>query len=443
MTVVDPIQRLNDAPMTRAQVTTILLAIACVALDGFDILAISYSAPGIANEWHIDRGALGIVLSMELLGMALGSISIGALADRAGRRTGILVCLSLMCTGMAGVTMTSSIASLCAFRVLTGLGIGGMFAAANAIVSETSNSAHRDLCVTLMTVGYPVGAIIAGLAAETLLQRHGWRSIFSVGAAATFLMIPLVYLLLAESLGWLCSRRPRNALKRLNESLRTLGHDAVDTMPLSLSVDEPDARASLTDSTYLRTVILLTLVYTLHFTTFYFLIKWVPKIVVDLGYPPSNAARVLIWVNVGTAIGGAGIGLLAKKFSIQSLTGLAMFGAAGMVWLFGSGQGSLAHMGLVCLLTGICTSAGGAGMYAIIARSFPPLLRASGTGIVIGFGRGGTVLAPILAGYLFSYGYGLQRVALVMGSGSLMAAILLATYSRASSRPPLVTRSAH
>jgi MFS family permease len=103
-----------------------------------------------------------------------------------------------------------------------------------------------------------------------------------------------------------------------------------------------------------------------------------------------------------------------------------------MVWLFGHGQASLAQMSFACALTGICTSGGGAGIYAVIARSFPSDIRASGTGFVIGVGRGGTVLAPIIAGFLFSIGYSLQIVAILMGCGSLIAAGLLATHSRST-----------
>jgi MFS family permease len=151
-----------------------------------------------------------------------------------------------------------------------------------------------------------------------------------------------------------------------------------------------------------------------------------------MGYPASSAAGVLVWANVGSAIGGAGIGLLSKRYAIRRLTVGLLLASALMVWLFGHGQASLLQMSVVCTLTGICTSGGGAGIYAVIARSYPANIRASGTGFVIGVGRGGTVLAPIIAGFLFSIGYSLQVVALLMGCGSLVAAGLLATLSRST-----------
>jgi benzoate transport len=438
----DPRQALANSAMSRAQIIVIAIVIACTALDGFDVLAISFAAPGIAQEWRIDRAALGIVLSMELVGMAIGAVLLGALADRVGRRNAILVCLVLMSLGMGCVTTAHTIAILCMWRILTGLGIGGMFAAANAIAAEVSNTRRRDLAVTLMTVGYPLGAIAGGSVAALLLRSHDWRSIFALGSAVTFVMIPVVSVWLPESVIWLYSRRPPRALARLNRSLSTLGYGEIDELPAAESLTAAE-RPRLLGAPFLRPTVLLTLVYTLHFITFYFLLKWVPKIVVDMGYPAAAAAGVLVWANVGTAIGGAGIGLLSLRFAIRPLTVALLLASAVMVWVFGHGQASLTQMSLICAITGVCTSGGGAGIYAVIARAFPAGIRASGTGFVIGFGRGGTVLAPVLAGLLFSYGYPLQLVAIVMGCGSLIAAGLLAILSPSVSQAtpqPAVTQ---
>jgi benzoate transport len=437
----DPRQALANSAMTRAQIIVIAIVIACTALDGFDILAISFAAPGIAQEWGIDRAALGIVLSMELLGMAIGAVVLGALADRVGRRNGILLCLVLMSLGMGCVTTAHTIVILCVWRILTGLGIGGMFAAANAIASEVSNTRRRDLSETLMTIGYPLGAIAGGSVAALLLRSHDWRSIFVLGAAITLVMIPITGVWLPESVIWLYSRRPARALARLNRSLRTLGYGEIDELPAAES-STPAERPRLLGAPFLRPTVLLTLVYTLHFITFYFLLKWVPKIVVDMGHPASAAAGVLVWTNVGTAIGGAGIGLLSLRFAIRPVTVALLLASAVMVFVFGHGQASLTQMSLICAITGACTSGGGAGIYAVIARTFPADIRASGTGFVIGFGRGGTVLAPVLAGLLFSFGYPLQFVAVVMGCGSLLAAGLLGALSLSTlpvARQPAVT----
>ena len=120
----DPRTIVEDAPMSRLQIVAIAITVGLNALDGFDVLAISFAAPGIAAEWNIDRAALGVVLSMELIGMAIGSVLLGGVTDRIGRRRMILGCLVVMAFGMFMVTTAHDIVALSAWRVLTGLGIG-------------------------------------------------------------------------------------------------------------------------------------------------------------------------------------------------------------------------------------------------------------------------------------------------------------------------------
>jgi MFS family permease len=96
-----------------------------------------------------------------------------------------------------------------------------------------------------------------------------------------------------------------------------------------------------------------------------------------------------------------------------------------MLAVFGHGQPDLAHVTLVCAIAGFFTNAGIVGLYGILAQVFPTNLRAGGTGFAVGTGRAGSVLAPIIAGFLFRDGYSLQFVAIAMGIGSLAGAVAL------------------
>ena len=169
-----------------------------------------------------------------------------------------------------------------------------------------------------------------------------------------------------------------------------------------------------------------TLAYALHVTTFYFILKWIPKIVVDMGFVASSAAGVLVWANVGGATGGVLLGLLTLRFGLKGLTILWLLASAAMVALFGHTRADLTQLALICALTGFCTNGGIVGLYATLARVFPAESRAAGTGFAIGVGRGGAMLAPVIAGYLFQAGWGLAAVAQTMAIGSLLAAVALA-----------------
>ena len=421
----DPREILATSRMSVAQIVVIAITVGLNALDGFDVLAISFASPGIAREWGIDRAALGFVLSMELIGMGAGSIFLGGVADKMGRRRTLLGCLVVMSIGMLMATQARNVYSLSIWRVITGLGIGGMLATINAVASEFSNSRRRALCVSLMAIGYPIRAVVGGSIAAMLLKQGDWRAVFWFGASATAAFIPLVFFLVPESIEWLCQRQPANALAAVNRSLIRLGRTAVDALPAASIETLQRSVAGIFSPQFLRITLLMSFAYFLHVISFYFIIKWIPKIVVDLGFTASSAAGVLVWLNVGGATGGAVLGLLSLRFGLKGLTMLVLAMSTVMLAVFGRTQADLAHLSIICAIAGFCTNAGIVGLYGILAQVFPAHLRATGTGFAVGTGRAGSVLAPIIAGFLFKGGYGLEFVAVAMGIGSFAAAILL------------------
>ena len=421
----DPREILASSPMNFAQIVVIAITVGLNALDGFDVLAISFASPGIAREWGIDRAALGFVLSMELFGMGAGSIFLGGVADKIGRRRTLLGCLIVMSIGMLMATQARNVYSLSIWRVITGLGIGGMLATINAVSSEFANARRRALCVSLMAIGYPVGAVVGGSIAAMLLKQGDWRAVFWFGAAATAAFIPIVFFLVPESIEWLCQRQPANALAAVNRSLTRLGRAAVDALPAVSPETRKRSVAGIFGPQFLRITLLMACAYFLHIISFYFIIKWIPKIVVDLGFTASSAAGVLVWLNVGGATGGAVLGLLSLRFNLKRLTMLVLVMTTVMLAVFGRTEPDLTQLAIVCAIAGFFTNAGIVGLYGILAQVFPTNLRATGTGFAVGMGRSGSVLAPIIAGFLFKAGYGLEFVAIAMGVGSFAAAIAL------------------
>lgn len=421
----DPREILATSRMSVLQIVAVAVTIGLNALDGFDVLAISFASPGIAREWGIDRAALGFVLSMELIGMGVGSIALGGLADRIGRRRTLLGCLVVMAIGMLMATQAKNVYALSVWRVVTGFGIGGLLAAINAVAAEFASARRRALSVSLMAIGYPLGAVAGGSIAAALLKQGDWRSVFWFGAAATACYIPLVYFLVPESIEWLCQRQPAKALANVNRTLIRMRHAPVDELPVVTAKARNLSVADLFSPQLVKITLLMSFAYFLHIISFYFIVKWVPKIVVDLGYTVPAAAGVLVWLNVGGATGGATLGLLSLRYSLKGLTIGVLVMSTVMLAIFGHGQSDLAHVALVCAITGFFTNAGIVGLYGILAQVFPTNLRASGTGFAVGTGRAGSVLAPIIAGFLFTAGYSLQYVAIAMGIGSLVGAIAL------------------
>jgi benzoate transport len=431
----DPREMLNQAAMVRLQYVVIAITVALNALDGFDVMAISFASPGIAAEWNTTMAGLGFILSMELWGMAAGSLLLGGVADHVGRKPTILGCLMMMTLGMYMVTTTSSLVVLSFWRIVTGLGIGGMLAAINAMAAEYSNVRSRPMAIAIMAAGYPIGGVVGGLVVSQLLKTMDWRVVFYFGSLMTAIMIPTVYFMMPESVHWLMRKRPANVLERINTTMGRLGHAALSVLPDVR--DEPKRKAfvDIFSKHMLPTTLLVTAAYFLHIVTFYFILKWVPKLVVDMGFSPSSAGGVLTWASVGGAIGALTFGLLSRKFELKKLT-LFMFVCSWLTTaLFGQTSEDLLILSALVAFAGYFINAGIVGMYAIVAEVFPTHVRASGTGFAVGIGRGGSVSSPIIAGFLLQGGLELPVLSIVMGTGSVMAAAALMFLKTSGGKP--------
>jgi benzoate transport len=424
----DPRDVIRHTPMSLQQWVAVVLMIALNALDGFDVLSSAFAAPGIAREWGIARDALGVVLAMELVGMGVGSIFLGGVADRIGRRPTMLGCLVIMATGMALATTAQTPQMLGLWRFVTGLGIGGMLAAINAVTAELSSTKGRSLAMSLMVIGYPLGATIGGTIAAVLLKSGDWRVVFEFGAIATAVFIPLIWLFVPETPAYLLARRPTDALARINRSMAALRLPTANALP---PVDVRDGTASVFDILkpgLIGTTLILTIGYSLHAITFYYILKWSPKIVADFGFSAPEAASVLVWANVGGATGGALFGFLMHRFGIKWPTIAMLLLGAAAVAVFGLGGKDTTLVGwrFAVFCTGFATNAAIVGFYCAFAHGFPAHVRATGTGFAIGAGRIGAAGSPILAGMLFTKGgLGLLPVSLIMACGSVMGAALL------------------
>ncbi|MBN2243935.1 MAG: MFS transporter [Acidobacteria bacterium] len=423
--------------MTRLQIIIVAITVGLNALDGFDVLAIGFALPGIAGEWGVDPAALGIVASMELVGMSLGSFLLGGMADKSGRLTAVLFCLLVMTLGMFMVTTAGSVFSLSFWRIVTGLGIGGMLPAINALVAEFSNIRRRHLCISLMAIGYPVGGALGGAAASGLLAGYDWRSIFYFGAAVTALFIPAIVIFIPESVHWLTRKQPPGALGKINKTFARLGHAALDALPEV----SPDSRRKSVGDIFspglVATTLIVSSAYFLNLVTFYFIMKWVPKILVDMGFTASSASGVLGWANAGGALGGAAFGLFTFRFGIKKLSIASLVLSAVFVAVFGRTSADLALITAFCAVAGFFLNAGVISLIAVAAQAFPTHARAFGTGFMIGVGRGGATLSPILAGLLFGVGLALPAVAMIMAIGSLAGSVVLIFLKLQSEGPKL------
>ena len=195
--------RLHDAiahgPMSPLQITTVVICLAINLIDGFDVLAISFTASTLAAEWQLQDDQLGLLISAGVAGMTIASILISPVADYIGRRRTILFSLAVITLGMVASAMAMGPADLALYRFATGLGIGTLLPSINTMVGEFSSHKRRELAVTIMQAGFPLGATLGGFVAFGLIESLGWRGVFWVGALLSGAMIPLSWRGLPES----------------------------------------------------------------------------------------------------------------------------------------------------------------------------------------------------------------------------------------------------
>lgn len=391
--------------MTPFQIAAVGICTILNAIDGFDVLAISFAAPVLAAEWALQPGALGLLFSSGLAGMTAGSLLLAPLADRIGRRWLTLASVIGVTVGMFLSAAAQSAVQLALTRVLTGLGIGAMLPSLATVVAEYSSARRRELAVSVWATGYPVGATLGGLGAVFVASRFGWRGIFVLGGLLSLAMIPVVFWRLPESLAFLATRRPHGALERINLLLRNVGRSEVDEIP------EPPAtqpRALVRDLVRGRLGAHSVALWSAFFCvmmSFYFVLSWTPKLLVDAGLRAEQGISGGVLLNLGGIAGGLGLGLLAARVGPFRIVAFTMLAGALSIALFGLFAHGLALALILAIFVGALIFGSMVGLYSIMPSVYPTEVRNTGAGLAVGIGRIGAIASPFVAGLLLERGW--------------------------------------
>jgi len=393
--------------MKPVQVLAVTICVVINMLDGFDVLVMAFTAPEIAAEWDLDPQSLGVLFSSGLFGMAAGSLFIAPLADRMGRRNIILICLVIISVGMLASAFTNSIFELATMRVITGLGIGGALASITTITAEYSSKRRQGFAISLVQVGYPIGATIGGTIAAVLIVQYGWRSVFIFGAICSALMIPMVLRFLPESLEYLITHQPKNALGKINSLLSKLGQPALEQLPEpKKQIDEEVSGLFSIVSPELRvSTLLLWCAFFMVMMSFYFVLSWTPTLLTEAGLRIEQGISGAVLMNIGGIIGGTSLGFFASRFGAHRLTGLFMTCCAISMVVFGLLDGNLMVMLIVGFVIGYFVFGSMIGLYSIAPDLYHTSIRNTGMGWAIGIGRIGAIIGPSAAGFLLSRGW--------------------------------------
>ena len=400
---------INESRMSGFQKQAVAICVGLNMLDGFDVLAMAFTASSVSSDFGLSGAQLGLLLSAGLFGMAGGSLFLAPFADRYGRRSLTLLCLALLTTGMLLSAVARGATELLLYRVFTGVGIGGMLASLSVITSEYSSNRWRSTNISLSATGYPIGATIGGSIVTVLIASYGWRSVFVFGALTSALMIPVVAWRLPESLDFLLARRPANALRHLNALMRRMNRAEVSALPelVTPSSSTRVSMRSLFSGTLLRSTLLIWASFFLVMFSFYFVMSWTPRLLVTAGLSAQQGITGGVLLNLGGIAGGTLFGLLASRFPLRGLA-LRFIGlTAGLLLVFGllASQLTLALAFPVAIGIGIFLFGSMVGLYSMTPILYPAEVRTTGMGWAIGIGRIGAILSPMIVGLLVDGGW--------------------------------------
>ena len=426
-------QTILDSPMSRVQVIAIAIILGINALDGYDVLCITYALPGIGAEWGLQRTTLGVAISAGLVGMALGAFLLTALADILGRRPVTLMFLALMAAGMLSSAVAPNVGTLIVCRFATGLGIGGMIPVLNVTAGEHANAKRRNLAIAIAAAGFPLGGLVGGSIAALLLQHYDWRSLFIFGGLASAVAFVLVIVGVPESIEFLIARRQPDSLQRVNAILVRMGQRAIDSLPAPKAAPKvPLARIFQID--LLRPTVAITAAYLLLVMTFYFVMSWIPQITRDLGGSPSQGASMSALASGFGIVGSIALGQLAPRLGLGRLTLMTIVGSAVMTVMIGLVPADLTLFAVFAAISGLVLFAAFTGVYALVVQCFPVEVRATAAGFVVGFGRIGAAMSPLVSGMMFGMGFSRSTVAALMGVSAFLAALALASVTMQARR---------
>lgn len=417
--------RINTSKMSPYQWAIIGMCVLLNALDGFDVLAMAFTANGVTKEFGLTGSELGVLLSAGLIGMAIGSLCLAPLADIIGRRPMILVSVGAAGAGMLLAAMAGSMMQLGIWRFLTGLGVGCILACTNVIASEYSSKQRRGLSISIYTAGYSIGATIGGAAAVYLQSQYGWRSVFVFGGISTLSILVLLLFLLPESVDFLVTKRPRNVLDRLNRIARKTGHPEVTNLQdvEASSKKKTNPISDLLSPANRRSTLLLWLAFFTTMFGFYFVNSWTPRLLVTAGMTESQGITGGLMLTLGGIFGAVLYGVLATKwnskivlvvFTVLSAIMMVVFISSASVFMLALGAGILVGM----LINGCI-----AGLYTLAPSLYPASVRSTGVGWGIGIGRIGAIIAPLITGALLDASWSAVQLYLAVGVVVLISAV--------------------
>ncbi|MEV4626488.1 MFS transporter [Micromonospora sp. NPDC049523] len=379
------------------------LCFAVLVLDGYDVVMFGAVVPSLlrADGWALDRGDIGVLGAMAVVGMLLGALVAGALVDRRGRRPVLVLSVVVFSIGMAICALAPTPGVLGAGRLVVGLGVGSLMPTVAALVAEYAAPGRRHLDQGIVFGGIGVGGALSGLLSLSLATDGGFRAMFVAGVLPAFVLVPVLLRWLPESAEHLIAQgREREARAQLARF--SIDAEIVPAAPVPFTSARGSGSWRLLVGTGYRVRTLL-----FWATTFLSLLilfgasTWLPVLMTAVGYSLGSALAFLLTLNLGVVAASLTAAPLADRFGSRRVISLSFIAAAVAFVLLA--QGPPVAIGFV-LVAVVGVGAVGTQLLvnAYIAASYPASHRARALGTALGIGRLGGIIGPLYGGWLLA-----------------------------------------
>lgn len=427
--------RLERLPVSRWHVKTRLVVGAVTFFDGFDQLMIAYALPVLIPVFGLDSTMVAWTIALGGIGMLLGALGGGWLADRFGRVPVLRWSLLVYAVASIAMATTSTLWIFLVLRFIQGLGLGAEVPVAATYIGEITRAHRRGRFVLLYELIFPAGLVASALVAAWVVPNFGWRWLFALGALP-ILLLPLLRAV-PESPRWLASR---GRLTEAHLAMSGIEAEVVRSSGAALPAVELDstppvevrrARVSeLFQGVYLRRTLVLAALWLSAYFVNYGIAAWLPSIyrgVFDLDV--DAALRYSVATSAAGLVGCLLIALvidhLGRRFAIAG----SMLCSSALLFL-------LAATGVTSAFQVLLWSAGSAlfifavnlALYVYTAELYPTRMRALGCSVGGAFGRLGIIAGPLFVGGVLSAG-GLDLVFAVMAAVGLLGAVVAGLFA--------------
>lgn len=389
-------------------VRLVLVSWVVTFFDGFDLNVIAFVAPYLSSEFHLDKAMLGNLFSIGLVGTMIGGFAFGWLGDRLGRRPAIILATAGFGVLTLAFALAASYAQLLTLRLLDGIAIGGMLPLCWALNIEYAPMRFRATIVTVIMVGYSMGASLGGPIAIWLIPRFGWQSVYIFGGTASLVAAGMLVAVLPESVKFLVSKAADPA--RIARVLRRmLPERAVPAGAVFVDSSEPQRpsgghrfRVGLLFRDELRWITpLFWLAYIASSMTAFFLATWTPLVVEALGFSRTDAALAASVNSFGGALGGL---LLMRFTDNRGPISITVMPLLAVPLLLIVGLVDLAHPVFLVLIfmTVLFLIGGHFGLHSTAGIFYPSAYRANGAGWATSVAKIGSIAGPFVGGLVLA-----------------------------------------